>query len=193
MAGKFKVLDKHRAFALEVVAGTTQWEAWLKHIGGKGTSKQTAHVKASELMKRHEIRNLIARYEEERNQAIIEAHHKNLPEEFKTIPLTVDQLDAFHYSVALGKVEVEELVPITTIIKDDKGREKSRTTTIHKVKRKPNIREKQASIDAIYKRWGSYAPSKLLGAFKNLGGDEETDDNVERFVLLSTGEKIPMP
>lgn len=193
MAGKFKVADKHIAFANAVAAGEFQNIAWLKFIGAKGTKKTVANVKASELMKRPEIQALVRKAQDQRAVAIIEENLKLLPEEFKTAALSVEQIDSLHYSIMKGMVEVEELVPVVTIYKDDKGRETSRTTVMHKVKRKPNIREKQVSADAIYKRFGSYAPSRVAGMFKNVGDDDDGDGSVQRFLLLSNGNKLEMP
>lgn len=190
MPGKFKVLDKHILFANDIAAGVDQWKAYQKHISPK-SAKPTAQTKSSGLANLPPIKKLIQKAQQARQDSIIKYNAENLPEELKGVILTVEDLDMLHYNIVRGKVLVEEVIPVQTITKDERGREVSRTTSFMRVKRTPNIRERQASASEIYKRFGHYAPNKVLGAFKNMDNDGE-GENIERFIMLSTGEKIPM-
>lgn len=190
MAAKLKITNAYRAFAASVAGGEDAYKAFLKHIGTPKTSPATAKVRASLLLNKPPIKALVAKASEELNKAIVKANIDTLPEELKTVMLTVDQIDSFHYAVLKNAVEVEEIHPVTTIKRDKNGREVERTVTFHKVKRRANIRERQISSDYIYKRLGSYAPTKIFGAFKDI---DEPTEKAPRFLLLSNGEKIELP
>lgn len=175
-----------------------QSDAWLKFMAtSKKTTRQTATPCASRLMKQPLMIKLI----EELRQKKIDALSQEvvqLAKEFKVSILEDSNLDAFHSAVIQGMVQVEEVVPVVnyTDTVNSRGQvvQRHRTTSFMRVTRQPNIREKQISIDALYKRRGSYAPGKLFGAFKNMGGDgDEGGDVIERFIILSNGTKIPMP
>lgn len=196
MAAKFKLLDKHVAFCNAVVAGEDHWKAYLKFISPRKDAKRTtSQVNASKLMKRPQIKACIKRIQKEREEHITEANLALIPKEFTTTALTIDQMDSFHYSVALGLTMIEEHVVVYRVEEilnqDGKVAKRVRIPNIQKYLRAPNVREKQISIAEIYKRFGSYAPSKLAGWFKTQPGNEDDPgENVERFVLLSNGDKI---
>jgi phage terminase small subunit len=190
MAAKLKITNAYRAFAASVAGGEDAYKAFLRHIGTPKTSPATAKVKASRLLQQPPIKALVAKASEELNRAIVKANIETLPEELKTAMLTIDQIDSFHYAVIKNLVEVEEIHPVTTIRRDKNGREVERTVTFHKVKRKANIRERQLSTDYIYKRLGSYAPTKIFGAFKDL---DEPTEKVARTLILSNGVEVDLP
>jgi hypothetical protein len=193
MAYRFVLKEKHIRFAHLVARGEEKWKAYQNTISlNKKAGKGTSSVGASKLLERPEIQDLIKQAQKEQQEALFKAQSKQVAAEFKTYVLAVEELDAFHSSVIQDMVDVEEVIPVVTITKNEKGREVSRTTSFMKVKRKPNIREKQISIDALYKRFGNYAPTKLFGAFGKVNEEGELE-NVQRFAILSNGEKIPLP
>lgn len=194
--GKFKVSDKHVAFVNAIAGGMNNYEAYQQFMSpGKKAAKMTAAKNASVLLKRPEMKELLARTIREREQAITGVITRNIAKEFSTILLNVDELDAYHSAIVQGLVEVEEVVPQFTVneILDNEGKvvKRQRVQSFVRVKRPPNIREKQISIDALYKRNGNYAPSRLFAGVGRVN-DEGEIENVERYIILSNGDKLPL-
>lgn len=194
---KLIIKDKHIAFVNDVAAGGNATEAYLKHIARtKSTTKGTAAVAATRMLQRPEVVDMVARVKAERESAIVKAKGRELAREFSGILLTTDELDQFHCSIIQGLVDVEEVVVGYSVeeVLNDQGKivKRIRKPMFNKVKRPPNIREKQVSVDALYKRRGDYAPAKIAGMFKNADPDE-TEIAVDRFIVLANGERIPLP
>ncbi len=71
------------------------------------------------------------------------------------------------------------------------------TVTFKRIRRSPNIKEKQISGAELYKRKGSYKPTKVVtspdsqddqeAAMKSKGAEV-----IQRVVYLSNGEKLPI-
>lgn len=191
--GKFQTNDKHVAFCNAVAGGMDAYKAYIEYLSpGKKATKRTAAPHASKLMKRPEIQQLINQAKRIRGEEIIRTSARVVAQEFATTILTVEEMDSFHSAIVQGLVQVEEVIPVYKNTYDDKGRIKTRESNFVRVKRPPNIRERQISISELYKRNGNYAPAKLLGAFGKV--NEETGDmeNVERFVIFSDGSKVPL-
>lgn len=189
---KFVIRDKHVAFVNAIASGMPRYEAYLKFISTrKNVKKTTAEAGASKIMARSEMKNLLERVMKERQDAITAEISRNVGKEFQAIILSTEEIDAFHCAVLQGQVEVEEVIIMKTLTYDEKGNVIKKQDTPMRIKRGPNIREKQISGAELYRRRGSYAPSKMFGAFKNLD-DDGGPENVERYVMLSTGEKIPL-
>lgn len=192
----FKLNDKHIAFCNAIAGGTTHRSAYIEHmaVSDKCTLRSAA-VTASRLLSRPEIKACIERCRLAREQAITGIISRNVAKEFETIVLTVTELDSFHSSVVQGMVEVEEVVPVykwtERLNEEGKVIGRSKEANFMKIKRPPNVREKQISVDALYKRFGHYAPSRFFGALKNM--NDEPEDNVQRVLILSTGERIALP
>lgn len=190
--GKFIVRDKHIAFINAVVSGMPQYQAYIEFISPtKKLKKATAEGGAHKLMKRSEMKNLLETIKTERQNAITAEISRNVGKEFQTIILTAEEIDAFHSAVLQGQVEVEEVVILKTLTYDEKGNVIKKQDTPMRIKRGPNIREKQISGAELYRRKGSYAPTKMWGAFKNIPNDDKPED-VERYVMLSDGTRIPL-
>lgn len=192
---KFRVNDRHVAFVNGIAAGMDDYKAYQQYMSpGNKAGKMTAAANACKLLKRPEIKELLANARKARNEAITEVATRNIGKEFTTVPLTLDEMDAFHYAVIQGLVEVEEVVPqyAYSEVLNEAGKviKRQRTQTFVRVKRPPNIREKQFSLDYLHKRQGNYAPTKMLGAFGKVNDDSGELENVERYVMLSNGEKI---
>lgn len=200
MAKDLLTTDKLLKFIYAVAAGMNQDEAYIQHYSRNGKCKKaTARTNASELLAKPANRELLAKARQERVDAMkleLQLNQQKVAKEFIEKVLTVDQLDSFHSSVIQGFVEVEEYVPIYTVeeILDHNGRviKKIRKPGLSKITRKPNIREKQVSVDALYKRNGNYAPGKVVGAFGNVNDDGEVE-NIKRFVIMANGDRMPMP
>jgi hypothetical protein len=193
---KFKITDKYVAFANAIAGGMDQYKAYIKFVAVKKTvTKGSAMVRSSRLALRPEIQQIICKAREARGEAITQVIAREVAEEFRTTHLTVDELDSWHYAVIQGKIMIEEVVPQITYneILDKEGKvvQRQRTQNFVRVLRPPNVREKQISVDAIYKRYGNYAPSRLFAGIKNLDNDG-AEENVERVVLLSDGSTIPL-
>lgn len=189
---KFRVKDQHVAFCNAIAAGMDKYKAWQEYMSpGKKAGKMTAAANASKMLKRPEIKALIVQAQKARNAEITGQMLREVGKEFSTTLLTVDELDAFHSAVVQGLVEVEEVVQVYTNEYSKDGRLKTRTASFMRVKRPPNVKEKQTSVDALYKRFGNYAPSRIFGAFAKANEEGELEQ-VERVVMLSTGEKIPL-
>lgn len=176
-----------------------QTDAYLQHYSNKGTKRRSATFQASKILGRPAVQDLLKQAREQRALAVkleMDKQQKVYAKEFLEKVLTVDHLDSFHSSVIQGLVEVEEYVPVYTVeeVLDLAGNviKRIRKPGLLPTKRKPNIREKQISVDALYKRNGNYAPGKLLGAFANVNDDGELE-NVKRFVIMANGERVPLP
>jgi hypothetical protein len=194
--GKFKVTDKYVAFANAIAGGMDQYKAYIKYVAvKKDCTKGNAMVRSSRLALRPEIKAIIEKARGERSDAITQVIAREVAEEFKTTHLTVDELDSWHYAVIQGKVMVEEVIPqwTTTEIFDKQGNvvQRQRVQNFVRVSRPPNVREKQNSVDAIYKRNGDYAPSRLWAAMKNVD-DPAGEENVQRVIMLSDGSTVPL-
>lgn len=194
--GKFKLNDRHVAFCNAVAAGMDQFKAYQEYMSpGKKAAKMTAAVRSTGLMKRPEIKEIIERSKAARELEITGAMTRDIGKEFKAITLTTEEVDSFHYAVLQGQVEVEEIVP-QWVTKESYNKNgvlvaKERVQQMIRIKRPPNVREKQVSADAIYKRFGNYAPSKMFGAFGKVNEEGQLED-VKRMVILSTGERIEL-
>jgi hypothetical protein len=190
--GKFIVRDKHIAFVNAVISGMPQYQAYIEFISpSKKLKKATAEGGAHKLMKRSDMKNLMERIRAERQNAITAEISRNVGKEFQALILSTEEIDAFHSAVLQGQVEVEEVIIMKTLQYDDKGNVIKKSDTPMRIKRGPNIREKQISAQELYRRRGNYAPTKLMGAFGKVD-DEGNLENVQRFVVLSNGERIPL-
>lgn len=189
---KFTLTDKKIAFAIAVAGGAEQQQAYINHVATRKDIKiGTAATNACQLMKKKEIQEIIQQTKKAHAEALINQSSSMLAKEFSTPLLTVDELDSFHSAIVQGLVDVEEVIPVYTSTYDDNGVIKMKQTSFMRVKRPPNIRERQISIDALYKRFGNYSPSRFFGAMGKV--NEEGDlENVQRMLILSTGEKIPI-
>jgi hypothetical protein len=194
--GRFKINDRHVAFANAIAAGMDHYKAYQEYMSpGKKAKRMTASANASVLLKRKEIKDLVDRARKEREAAITGVMLREVGKEFSTTLLTVDELDNFNSAVIQGLVSVEEIVPTYTVNEtlDDQGKviKRSKTRSFVKITRPPNIREKQASVQELYKRFGNYAPSRLFAGVGRVN-DEGDIENVERFIILSNGDRIPL-
>jgi hypothetical protein len=188
----FKLTDNYIAFAHAVAGGMDAYKAYIEHIArNKKVKKKSASAIASKLMARPLIQDVIVKARAAREAAIISNTARVVAKEFSTTILTVGEMDAYHCAIIQGMVQVEEVVPTFAFEYDKEGRVIKRSRSFVKVQRPPNIREKQISISEMYKRLGSYAARKFLGAIGNIN-DEGELQNVERFVILASGEKIPL-
>ena len=194
--GKFKITDKYVAMVNAIAGGMEQWQAYKEHVATiKNPKKSSCSVQSTKLMRRPEMKDLLQKARIARGEAITQVIARSVAEEFSTTHLTVDELDSYHYAIIQGKVLIEEVVPTWTstevLNKEGKVVQRQRTQNFVRVSRPPNVREKQISIDAIYKRKGDYAPSRFFGGIKNMN-DDPAEDNVERVILLSNGETVPL-
>lgn len=201
-----EISDKHVAFAYMIAAGEPAYKAYLKHVTKEKITNASARSRACRLLKFPEIQDLVNKAREQRVNTLTKVNNEilaekaieaaeQLPPEFFGIALSVENLDQLHYSIIKGNVQVEAVYPVQRIEEtvDERGRVIKRTKSIsfQKVKRNPTIRERQASIDALYKRFGSYAPVKGAIGFGKLGPEDEAEGDVKRYIVLSNGEKIP--
>lgn len=192
-----KLTDKHLAFAMDVVQGMPQERAYVKHFATRPNIKRsTAASNANKIMRASKMKQLVERLKKERVEAVVTEQARVIGKEFSTNILTVDEMDSFHSSVIQGLVMVEEIVQVyyTKDIFDKRGKfvRRDRVPKLERIKRLPNIREKQASVDALYKR-GRHLPIGGMFAFgmKTAGEDGEVE-KVERFVVLSNGERVKL-
>lgn len=191
----FKLTDKYIAFANDVAAGKLHYQAYIDNVAKnkRKVTKVSAKSSATKLVNRPEIQAIIEKARAARTEAIVNSSARKVGKEFSAVILTIDELDSFHHAVVQGLVEVEEVVPTYTSTYDKDGKLLNKVTSFVRVMRKPNVREKQISVAEIYKRGGHYAPNRFMGAFGRLGGDQDDElENVERFVILASGEKIPL-
>lgn len=196
MPGTFKLKDKHIAFCNGIVTGMTGRNAYLQFLAvNPNCSKISASISATRLLARPEIQQCLQRLRLQLEEKITGEVSRLIPKEFSTPLLTVDEMDNFHSAIVQGIIEVEEVVPVyrwTEVFnKAGKVIQRNKEANFVRVKRPANVREKQISIDALYKRFGNYAPSKIFGAFGRVNEEGEVE-NVERVIMLSTGEKVPL-
>lgn len=193
--------EKLLRFVNAIASGMDQTEAYLQHIAKPNCAKRSATFTASKILGRPAVKDMLIKAKEEHALALkleMEKQQKIYAKEFLEGVLTVDHLDSFHSSVIQGLVDVEEFIPVYTVeeILDATGTrvvKRIRKPGLLPTKRKPNIREKQTSVDALYKRFGNYAPSKLFGAFGQVPDDGGDLQNVKRFIILANGERVPLP
>jgi hypothetical protein len=197
--GNFATTERLQKFVHGIASGLDNNEAYLKYYTKKPIPKRTAIVQASKLLMKPIVQDMLKVAQEQRALAIkqeLAKAQRQLAKEFIEKVLTVDELDSFHSSVIQGLVDVEEFVPVYTVeeILNSEGKvvKRIRKPGLLPTRRKPNIREKQVSVDALYKRFGNYAPGKMIGAFGNVGDDGEIE-NVKRFIIMASGERVPMP
>jgi len=196
----FTPTDRYQKFVSAIASGLDQTEAYLNfYTKNKSLAKRSATISASKLLMKPFIQDMLKEAREQRALAVKQELAKSartVAKEFVEQVLTVDQMDSFHSSVIKGLVDVEEFVPVYTVeeILDAEGKviKRIRKPGLLPTRRKPNIREKQVSVDALYKRFGNYAPSKMLGAFATTN-DEGEIENIKRFVIMASGERLPMP
>src|SRR3972149_6581258 len=170
---KFKLKDKHVLFVNAIVGGMTARQAYIEHIAvNEKVTIHSASVTASRLMTRPEIKQLLERTRLAREEAITGEISRQVAKEFTGLVLTNDEMDAYNSAIVQGFVEVEEVVPQWTLdeILDGEGKVVKRTKrqTFVRVKRPANIRERQISMDILFKRFGSYAARKLFAAVGNV-------------------------
>lgn len=193
---KFRVKDKHRAFVNDVAAGIPQYKAYRTHISKtKNPQKNSVEAAACALIKRPEMQSLLKEASAARSTEIIKVAAREVAKEFTTPVLTVEELDSFHSAVVQGLIMVEETIPVykwaEILGEDGKVKKRVKEANFVRVTRPPNVREKQVSVDALFKRFGNYAPSRVFGAFGKVNDDGEVE-NIERVVLLSDGTKVPL-
>lgn len=195
------ITDKHHGFTQAIATGLEGYKAYKQFIAKGKVKDATARSAASKLLAYPEIQELLEVKRKQRITAIEQANNnvikkaaqeavESLSPDFFGIALTTDNLDQLHYNIVKGLVEVEEIFPVKKITKQG-GKVVEETVSFERIMRKPTIRERQASIDALYKRFGSYAPVKGAFGFGKLDNENEGEDNAKRFVVLSDGTKIP--
>lgn len=191
---KFIIRDKHVQFVNAIASGMPRFEAYIKFISPtKKLKKTTAEVGAAKIMARSEMKNLLDKVMKERQEAITAEISRNVGKEFQATILSTEEIDAFHCAVLQSQVEIEEVIIMKTLTYDEKGNVIKKADTPMRVKRPPNVREKQISAAELYRRRGSYAPSRMLGAWGRVNADDPDKlEDVQRFVLLANGERIPL-
>src|SRR5690606_17903183 len=157
MPGKFKITDKHIAFANAIVEGMDAYKAYQNHISPHNKAKKTtAGSHATVLMRRPEMQQLINETRRIRGEEIIRTTARAVAKEFSTTMLTLDEMDAYHSAIIQGLVEVEEVVQVyrwTDVLGEDgKVKKRVKESNFVRVKRPPNVREKQISISELYRR-----------------------------------------
>ena len=196
-----KQSDKLLKFIYAIASGMDQTEAYLQHYSKHKCNRKTANNNASKLLMKPINRDLLDKAKQERQDAMkkeLEKSTRVVAKEFTEQVLSVEQLDSFHSAVIQGLVNVEDHVPVYTVeeILDEDGNviKRIRKPGLLPITRKPNVREKQVSVDALYKRFGSYAPvkSKFAGVVGNIGEDGEVE-NIKRFIIMGNGERMPLP
>jgi hypothetical protein len=186
-----KISPNHYGFAQAVAAGSDIYKAYLEHVATSKDIKQvTARVQGSKLAAKPRIKKLIEELKAAINKEVVQVKAREIAAVFQTDLLTVDEMDAYHSAIVQGKVMVEEVIPTREMMYKN-GKIVSSQVVFRKVHRPPNVRERQISIDALYKRFGNYAPSRLFAAVAGVN-DEGDLENVERVVILSDGTKLPL-
>lgn len=192
-----KITDRLIHFVNAVAGGMDQGKAYLQYYThNKGILLNSAKSKASLLLAKSYIKELLKNAKETRTVAIAEAVKEGIrtvAKEFSAIMLTVEEMDAFHSAVIQGQLEMIENVTVYTWtdFMDDKGRviRRERTAGIMKATRPPNIKEKQASIDALYRRKRAYPAYIPFGGEAIAGGG---DIKIVNVVMLADGSKVPL-
>lgn len=183
---------RYLSFITAVANGQDQYKAYLDHVATrKDIKEETARTNATKLLSQPNIRKQLEEMKAKIQTAMIENTARAVSKEFAATALTVAELDAFHCSIVRGEVEVEEVIPVYNwqdiLNAEGKVVKRVRQAAFMRVKRPPNIRERQVSVDALYRRKGSYAKG-FPGQDPNDG-----DENVQRVVILSDGSKLELP
>lgn len=197
--------EKHIAVIREFLDTNEQTASWIKHFSTGNTNSE--RVAASIFFKRPEVKKMLKVMRDTRDKAILQATQKTYEKLFSEEIASDLELDIFHTSVIRGKVEVEEifevkekrLVPFTDAATGHRKTIVEDTTVFKRVKRLPNISERQASAKELYKRRGSY---KMVPRAQD--GDQDDTEQAEmskgnevtairRTIMLSDGKLLEMP
>lgn len=182
--------DRLHAFVQAVAAGDPQYKAYIDHYSTKKDIKETtARFNSSKLIAKSHVKNLLIKAIEARDNAIIKHSAVEVAKEFTVKMLTVEELDSWHCAVIQGLVMMEETIPIYNWIdlKNKNGivTKRVRNTSFQTIKRPPNIREKQISVDALYRRKKAY-PSPFTPV------DPDGSEKVIDYVMLADGSLQPL-
>lgn len=190
------ITKRHIDFAKVYVQTLSPADAYQKAY--KHKDRNYCRIAAHGLLKKPEIKGLIDKFRIEQDQLVSEGRKKAL-EDLKDQILTDIELDYFHSQVLRGQLMVEEVFQVREYVPtqyDKAGGIIPGTgrwaVTFKKVQRKPNIREMQFSAAELYKRKGSYAPLKIRPV-TGANDPEDEDEQPQRFILLSNGERLPFP
>lgn len=179
------------AFVSAVANGMDQGKAYTQFLAKKKTLKPTSAVaRASRLLRRPEINKMYDEAIEVRKKVVsevIKEQSRVLAREFSAIQLTTDELDSFHSAVIQGQVEMIENIVVYTWQEelDELGNvvKRIRNAGIMKATRPPNIKEKQASVDALYRRRKAYP---AVSGFKT---PEDGEEEIVDYILNADGSK----
>jgi phage terminase small subunit len=190
-----KLTKRHKDFCMDYLLTRNGTESYLKFY--TDSKRKSANVAAHYLLKRPEIQEFISFLEADMEEKEKEVRERAIAELKKKI-ISMVELDVFHSQVVRCEVEVEDVLPVREYIPFDAKIPNSGRWLISfkRIKRLPNLRERQISAAELYRRQGAYAPTKtkfieegdgLLPANGNGNGNGSA-----RFVILANGEKIPI-
>lgn len=196
-----KLTQRHRQFCREYVACGIAVQAYQKAFRNK--NYRSCAACASRLIYLPEIVEYIEKVKRDEEARLIQLRQSDLTR-MKEQVLTEIELDFFHSEVVRGNIDVEEMTTVKEYIplqRDISGEivpsTGNWTTVIRSFKRKPTLRERQISAVQLYLRKGSYAKTQLPPIDSDdFPGNEALDRSrtkVENFVILSNGNKIPIP
>lgn len=184
------------AFVNAVASGMDQYKAYLEFIAKKKTiKKDSATSRASKLLRQSNVVQLLNQAIANREIAMKQAlsvRAEEVAKEFCSQNLTIEELDSFHTAVIRGIVEVEENVAVYTwnefVDENGKVYKRTRTAGIMKAKRPPNVREKQISVDALYRRRKAYPAVNPFGPKEEDGSEGEAIP----YIILADGSELKM-
>lgn len=189
-----KQTDKLLSFVNAIASGMDRYKAYIRFYAKNPKIKpSSARSCAAILLGKAHVQDLLTKALEVRKTVIpeiMEQQARTVGKEFAAIQLTTEEMDNFHSAVIQGQVEVVENITVYTWtdILDGKGKviRRERRAGVMKATRPPNIKEKQVSIDALYRRRKAY-PAAIP-----FGKDDDAEGMTIDFIMMADGTKQPL-
>lgn len=190
-----KLTRQHKDFCAEYLESTNATESY--HRVFKPKSRNTSKSNSCKLVQKPEIKAYIEKLQKDKHD-VTERAKELAADNLKDKIISETELDYFHTQVMRGEIMVEEVYPVREYIpiqRNDKNEILAGTgkwiISFKKITRAPNIRERQLSASELYRRKGSYSPTKFKAEIEDAQGKEDATDKTN-FIILSDGSKIPL-
>lgn len=197
-----QLTEKHIQVIKKFIETGEQAASYSAFMGRK--KPESDKVAASNFFKRPEVKKMLKLLQDAKEKGIVSATEKVYADLYAKEIASELELDIFHTKVVRGQIEVQEVFAVkekmivNKLVNGKLVPLVEEKVLFKRVQRLPTIKEKQYSAAELYKRSGSYKPFKVKvsdnqddqeAAEQAKGNQVET---VERFIVLSNGEKLKM-
>lgn len=158
-------------------------------------SRRSASAKACMLLKKPEIKKQVEDFRKEKQDSLDKALEEQA-EKIKKGICSITELDFYHSQIIRGELLTPTIMPVRVFRNNynEAGQLVSSgwDVELREVMVAPSVRDKQRSMDALYKRAGAYR--QLAPAKEDDFEEKEAGESVEGdYIILSTGEKLQLP